>query len=51
VTYDVKVWHGTIEHHVVVSKATSAEQAMEQALVILKISFQSVNKMEASERP
>jgi hypothetical protein len=48
-TYDVKVWHQLTEHRIVV-RARDAQQAMEQALVLLKLSFESVTKMEAKER-
>jgi hypothetical protein len=49
VTYQVKVFHGVTEHKVVI-RAKSADEAMSQALVILKLPFESVIRMEAKER-
>ena len=46
--FRIKVWHGTTEHHVVV-KARSAEEAMEEALRVLKLSHKDVKRMSAEE--
>jgi hypothetical protein len=48
-TFQVKVWHQLTEHRIVV-RAKSADEAMSQALVILKISFESVNRMTVIPR-
>jgi hypothetical protein len=50
VTYDVKAWHQTTEHSIAI-RAKSADEAMSEALVVLKIPFESVTRMEAKERP
>ena len=48
--YLVRVWSGTTEYRTVV-RARNLEEGMEQALVILKIPFESVIRMESKERP
>ena len=48
-TYDVKVWHQLTEHRIVI-RAKSADEAMSQALLALKIRYESVTRMEAKER-
>jgi hypothetical protein len=47
--FDVTVFLGTTEHRVVI-RARSAEEAVQQALLVLKISENCVTRMEAKER-
>jgi hypothetical protein len=47
--FDVTIWHGTTEHRVVI-RARSAEEAMQQALLVLHLKFSDVKRMEAVEK-
>jgi hypothetical protein len=48
-TFRVKVYHGVTEHHVVID-ARSAEEAMEQALLVLHLTYKDVQRMEVVEQ-